>query len=35
LKIANEIHERAHDAHASVRFIRFVPKPMVGPQRSR
>jgi hypothetical protein len=35
LKIANEIHERALDANASVRFIQFVPKPMVGPQRGR
>ncbi|MBV8292577.1 MAG: hypothetical protein JOY55_12330 [Mycobacterium sp.] len=35
LKIANEIHERGHDADASVRFIQFVPKPRVSPSRSR
>jgi hypothetical protein len=35
LKIANEIHERGRDANASVRFIQFVPKPLVGPSRSR
>jgi hypothetical protein len=31
LKIANEIHERAHPAAASVRFVQFVPKPSVRP----
>jgi hypothetical protein len=29
LTIANEIHERARPAAASVRFIQFVPKPLV------
>jgi hypothetical protein len=29
LKIANEINERGHAAAASVRFIQFVPKPLV------
>jgi hypothetical protein len=29
LKIANKIHESGHAAAASVRFIQFVPKPMV------
>lgn len=29
LKIANDIHERAHPAAASVRFVQFVPKPAI------
>lgn len=34
LRIANEIHERGNHADASVRFIQFVPRPMVNPSRN-